>query len=85
MDSRVVDKDYLPLLGCFNAKDACSCSLGLVGNDGDFLSENSVEKSGLPDVWTSDQGHVADFHFVLSFMRSRKKISFYEIATLHSQ
>ena len=63
MDARVVNKDDLSFVRCLDAKDAGSCGLRFIGDDGHFMAENVVEERRFPRIWASDECNVTDFHF----------------------
>jgi hypothetical protein len=53
MDAGCIEKDELASFDIFNAEDSIPRGLRLLGDDGDLLSDDPVEKGRFPDIGSS--------------------------------
>jgi hypothetical protein len=65
-----VEKDELPSFHIFDAEDSVPRRLRPFGNDGNFITEETIEKSRFPDIRPSQDGDIARFERYHIFVMS---------------
>jgi len=56
MNSGRVQENHLAFFGCLNPNNSIACGLRLIADDGNFLSNQLIEKGGFTHVGATNEG-----------------------------
>lgn len=68
MDTGCVQKYTLEIVFCQNTCDFISCSLGLIGRNGNLFPNEAVHQCRFPYVWSADERYKSRIKFSHSYL-----------------